>query len=580
MSFIRTTRSLASFRRVPTRIVIGTAAASILMAVGMVMQNQPLYLVALFALLPWVPILLFESLWKVENYSWVAIFAVFVVLQVGHLVEHVARVSQWAVLEGTLDCPPPVDDSANAQRAVEVGLRSPDSTPTNLSSVYVIRPDRDGIPFIDSNGRTVVGSAACGVFGQLDIEIAHLVFELFGWVFTGILLIQFPHNRWLWVAMFVLIIHTIEYLFISYTYFLDPETVFAGTRQLWATVADGNLITAHPVGKAPAAVNFYEVAGKFGIVAKNGLIGTFIPSINAYLPDRTYLHFWYNFFVTLPTVIGFLVVARQVYDKYLAKALPNLTRRELVSVTAQLEPEHFKTGEVIVKQGDKGDDFYIISKGAVEVIEESPQGERVLATLKAGQYFGEIALRKDQVRNATVRALSPVDVLKLDHREFDDLVAKSDLSREQIDREIRRRISTVYEKYLMRALPTLSDAELHDVIAKADVEQYKGGDVVIKQGDIGEFFYIISKGEVDVIEESAGGDRILARLRAGDYFGEIALRKDQRRIATVRAATALEVLKLEQHEFQDLIDHSALSREQIDAMINRRVSQIVNKVTQ
>ncbi len=575
MQNIRSIINLAAFQRVPQHIVIGTASASAVAVISLTLMGQPLYIIALFALLPWIPTMMFESLWKVEHYSWIAIFTVFMLLQIGHLGEHIAQVGTLSFMDGTPACPPPIDNDANAARAVELGLRDASSAPTSFSTSTIVMPNGEGLPALNIAGQQISGPAACGVFGQLDIEIVHLVFEVFGWVVTGLLLVQFPRSFWLWLAMTFLIVHTVEHVFISYTYFFDTEPVYAGMKQLWATVANGNIVTAIPAGKEPGLVSFYDVAGKFGIVAKNGLLGTYFPGLNASLPARPYLHFFYNLMVVGPTAIAYFMVARRAYDKYLAQALPMLTEDELIRVSTQLETARYNAGDSIIKQGEIADDFYILAKGTVEVIEETATGEKVIATLNSGQYFGEIGLRKSGPRTATIRATSFVEVLKLDQTEFADLVAGSKLSREEIDNRVTDRVERIYRQYLAKALPTLSESNLAEISGQLSAEKFTNGQVIINQGDSSGDFYVVTQGEVEVFDNTSASDRRVAILRSGEYFGEIASRQQSLRTATVRAIGDVEVLRLNREQFDVLVNTSDLSRDEVDKVVATRVAQLV-----
>ena len=432
-----------SFKRVPLRIVVITALTSWAFQMGMTMLGQPLYIIAFYMILPWIPVLLFESLWKVKHYHWIAIFAIITVLQVGHLGEHIAQVGALSLTTGTLACPPPVDNATGYELAVENGLRNPANLPTGYSSSIIVVPDANGEATLNEFGQNMVGPPACGVFGQLDLEIVHLVWELGGWVLTLLLLQQFPKNKWLWFSVFWLSIHTVEHLFISYTFFLAPEAVYTGAIQLWATLADGAIVTAVPVGKDPAVVNFYAVAGKFGIFARNGLFGTFFPQFNPSLPTRPWLHFYYNSLVTIPTVIAFIWEMRRLYDYYLKQALPNLTVEQLVSTTPQLQRKTFNKGDIIIKQGDIADSFYVLSYGEVEVIHENQDGTKdSLARLEPGQYFGEIGIINHSERIATVRVVSDkVEVMMLDRIAFKALLESSEMSHQEVRQVMRKRLT-------------------------------------------------------------------------------------------------------------------------------------------
>ncbi len=84
---------------------------------------------------------------------------------------------------------------------------------------------------------------------------------------------------------------------------------------------------------------------------------------------------------------------------------------------------HFEPGEIIFHQGELGDCLYIILNGEAEVVRIDNSQERVLATLSAGEFFGEMALLNQKTRGATVRCIKAMDVLTLHKGDFKALVA-------------------------------------------------------------------------------------------------------------------------------------------------------------
>ena len=76
----------------------------------------------------------------------------------------------------------------------------------------------------------------------------------------------------------------------------------------------------------------------------------------------------------------------------------------------------FTDGEVIVQQGDVGDQMYVVQSGTVEVVLESGGRERQLSTMAAGDFFGEMALFDKIVRSASIRAVGEARVLTIDKR--------------------------------------------------------------------------------------------------------------------------------------------------------------------
>ena len=100
----------------------------------------------------------------------------------------------------------------------------------------------------------------------------------------------------------------------------------------------------------------------------------------------------------------------------------DVTQLRIARTNAVL-PMHFAAGDVIVRQGDPGTRFYVITAGEAEVLQRGRDGsEHVVATLGPGRYFGEIALLRGARRTATVRALSDLNVVSLDRKDFGTLV--------------------------------------------------------------------------------------------------------------------------------------------------------------
>jgi NADH dehydrogenase len=96
--------------------------------------------------------------------------------------------------------------------------------------------------------------------------------------------------------------------------------------------------------------------------------------------------------------------------------------RDIVQIAAartdRVGRQHFEPGQVIVNQGDAGDTFFSVVAGEVEVTKTTSDGEKLVAQLGPGSYFGEEALLSGKPRNATVRAKTSVDLLCLGQSDF------------------------------------------------------------------------------------------------------------------------------------------------------------------
>lgn len=114
-------------------------------------------------------------------------------------------------------------------------------------------------------------------------------------------------------------------------------------------------------------------------------------------------------------------------------AFAGLTPDALSKVAEKMVLERYPAGAVIIRQGDPGDKFYLIRNGVVEVtVDQGKPTERILAELKEGEFFGEMALLTGEPRSATVVARTPLEVYTLGHEDFRAAVAASAPFREQL----------------------------------------------------------------------------------------------------------------------------------------------------
>jgi CRP-like cAMP-binding protein len=102
--------------------------------------------------------------------------------------------------------------------------------------------------------------------------------------------------------------------------------------------------------------------------------------------------------------------------------------RELAQVAAIAEQVEVPEGEVLIREGEPGRDFFAIVEGSVEL----RKGNRRIATLGAGDFVGEIALLTNAPRTATVRSSSPVSALRVTRQGFSTLLEASPRMRDKV----------------------------------------------------------------------------------------------------------------------------------------------------
>jgi MFS family permease len=126
---------------------------------------------------------------------------------------------------------------------------------------------------------------------------------------------------------------------------------------------------------------------------------------------------------------------------------------------------------------------------------------------------------------------------------------------------------------LLRGIPIfapLPPTALDELAQQAVPVRAAAGDVLIRQGDTGDRFYVVVSGEAEVDVDGRPGEV----LGQGDSFGEIALLRDVPRTATVRARTDLELLALDRDEFLGALTGSAESAEAAHAVAAARLAAL------
>jgi CRP/FNR family transcriptional regulator, cyclic AMP receptor protein len=114
-----------------------------------------------------------------------------------------------------------------------------------------------------------------------------------------------------------------------------------------------------------------------------------------------------------------------------------LSKKQLRRISSLMTRIDRPAGQVLTTEGAPGFEFFVVLEGEVEV----RQGDRVIATRRAGEYVGEIALLDQRPRTATVVATTRVSVEVLSHREFVSLLAEAPELSEQILATMAQRLA-------------------------------------------------------------------------------------------------------------------------------------------
>jgi CRP-like cAMP-binding protein len=142
------------------------------------------------------------------------------------------------------------------------------------------------------------------------------------------------------------------------------------------------------------------------------------------------------------------LVRRRVMSTHLALALPRLSAQQIAGVVPRFETVVFAPGATIIRQGDAARSFYVVVRGAVDVVNHHPSGYDILiGTLGPGEYFGEVGLLQGRPRTATVRvaAEGEAEVMVLDEPAFRGLMTESEQTSHDVARSMAERLVALGE---------------------------------------------------------------------------------------------------------------------------------------
>lgn len=191
-----------------------------------------------------------------------------------------------------------------------------------------------------------------------------------------------------------------------------------------------------------------------------------------------------------------------------------------------------------------------------------------VAELVKGDLFGEMTCMSLYPRSATVVANTDCVMLEM-LRNVLDIIQRNKTLRAQLDEKYRSRALQDH----LRSVPMFAELgdDFIDVLRKrVELVRYNKGDVIVRQGEVADSFYLVRIGFVKVSEQHPGGDLVLAYLGRGGYFGEIGLLGGGVRTATVTALDHAEVVRIHAEEFQQMIERYPKIRQSLSKVAHER----------
>ncbi|KAK1791111.1 hypothetical protein P4O66_002144 [Electrophorus voltai] len=238
----------------------------------------------------------------------------------------------------------------------------------------------------------------------------------------------------------------------------------------------------------------------------------------------------------------------------------------------KLEPQHMRemvdcmyekiyiANQLVIQEGEPGNYLYVLAEGLLEVM----QNGKLLGQMRPGTAFGELAILYNCKRTATVKAVTQSYIWALDRQTFQSIMMRSTQARHEEYFSFLRSVS------LLKDLPEEKLAKIVDCL---EIDYFNKGEYIIREGEEGNTFFIIAKGEVLVTQSTEGYSepQEIKILGVGDYFGEKALISEDVRSANIVAMeNDTQCLVVDRDNFNQMVG----TYEELQAYLQEYVEQL------
>ena len=239
--------------------------------------------------------------------------------------------------------------------------------------------------------------------------------------------------------------------------------------------------------------------------------------------------------------------------------IDSLKKDNLAALAKKTKVRDAQPGETLFREGDAEKRTFYVLTGTVELREGTHRGAKIIG----GSEDARNPLSPKLPRRHTAIATSPVEYITIDSDLLDVMLTWDQTGSYEVS-ELRGEsggsddwMTTLLQTKAFHKIPP---ANIQAIFMRLQQVNHKAGDVVIKQGDEGDFFYVITRGKCVVTRETPlnkEGIR-LAELQVGDTFGEEALISEAKRNATVAMETDGSLMRLGKEDFRKLLNEPML----------------------
>ena len=237
--------------------------------------------------------------------------------------------------------------------------------------------------------------------------------------------------------------------------------------------------------------------------------------------------------------------------------LHNLSEDNLSRLASKLAVEELPSGAIICREGDKNDYAIYLLEGGIEL---SSRASTMRHVMQGGTPDAAYPLANSLPREFTIKATTKVKIIRIDNRKLDRAVVLDELTTTitSVHGAQKRKLSGntewLEEMLTSRVFAKLPRAKITPLMLRMQVISVKSGQVVFKQGDPGDYYYVVKRGRFNISrKEPHGKVKLLEELHAGSVFGAESLISGQARDVSVVAMSDGTLMRLSRQDFAELL---------------------------
>ncbi len=234
-----------------------------------------------------------------------------------------------------------------------------------------------------------------------------------------------------------------------------------------------------------------------------------------------------------------------------------LAEGNLRRLAKKLDVEELPSGSVLCREGERNDYAIFLLEGGVELTSHATTMKRVVL---GGTEEASYALANSLPRQFTVTSTAKVRIIRMDNRKLDRAIVLNELTTTITSvhgaqkRKLGGNTEWLEQMLSSKVFSKLPRAKITPLMLRMQVVSVKSGHVVFKQGDPGDYYYVVKRGRFNISRKHAQGKvEIVGELHPGSVFGAEALISGEARDASIVAMSDGSLMRLAKKDFAELL---------------------------